>query len=54
MYFANVLILVTVAPVKSLPAVVSFTVKSIAEILKAVTELPVFPPLLIASFGLGN
>ena len=43
---ANVLILVTVAPVKSLPVVVSFTDKSIDEI------SPV--ALLIAILGLGN
>ena len=43
---ANVLILVTVAPVKSLPVVVSLTDKSIAEI------NPV--ALLIVIFGLGN
>ena len=44
--FAKVVILVTVAPVKSFPAVVSLTVKSIAEI-KPVA-------LLITSFGRGN
>ena len=43
---ASVLIRVTVAPVKSLPVVVSLTDKSIDEI------NPV--PLLIISFGLGN
>ena len=43
---ANVLILVTVAPVKSLPVVVSFTVNKIDEI-KPVA-------LLIIIFGLGN
>ena len=43
---ANVLIRVTVAPVRSLPVVVSFTDKSIDEI------NPV--ALLIINFGLGN
>ena len=43
---ANVLILVTVAPVRSLPAVVSLTDRSIDEI------NPV--ALLIAILGLGN
>ena len=28
--------------------------EAIAEKLKLVTELPVFPPLLITNFGLGN
>ena len=51
---ANVLILVNLAPVKSFPGVVSFTVKRIAEILKPSTELPTLQQLLTNNFGRGN
>ena len=48
MNFANVLILVTLAPVKSLPGVVSLTVRSKADILGADDKLE------IVNVGLGN
>ena len=51
---ARVLILVSVAPVKSFPGVVSFTVKRIAEILNPANELPTLPALLTNNFGRGN
>ena len=53
---ANVLSLVTVAPVKSFPGVVLFTSNRIAETLKLSIALLILdnPALLIISFGLGS
>ena len=48
MNFANVLILVTLAPVKSLPGVVSLTVRSKADILGADDKFD------IVNVGLGS